>query len=217
MIVSHRHRFMFFAVPRTGTHAVREALRWCLGEQDWQQQSLTERVRLPIPALARVGHGHLTLQQVRTHLPETVCRDYFKFAFVRNPYDRFVSVCAMLNRRNPDYPGRETAFMKRAMQVPRFRARALVRPQRDMLVDAGGELGMDFIGRFEDLQRSFGEACRLIGIPERDLARSNATDHRHHATYYDDELLGLVNDFYRPDFDSLGYAISVTTRAMSCA
>lgn len=217
MIVSHRHRFMFFAVPRTGTHAVREALSGCLGDEDWQQQSLTERVRLPIPALARVGHGHLTLRQVRTHLPETVCRDYFKFAFVRNPYDRFVSVCAMLNRRNPDYPGRETVFMKRAIQVPRFRARALVRPQRDMLVDAGGALGMDFIGRFEDLQRSFGEACRRIGVPERGLAHSNATDHRDYTTYYDDELLGLVNDFYRPDFDSLGYEISVTARAMSCA
>ena len=123
----------------------------------------------------------------------------------------------MLNRRNPDYPGRETSFMKRAIQVPRFRARALVRPQRDMLVDAGGALGMDFVGRFEDLQRSFGEACRRIGIPERDLARSNATDHRDYATYYDDELLGLVNDFYQPDFDSLGYEISVKAQAMSCA
>ena len=27
MIVSHRHRFVFFAVPRTGTHAVRTALQ----------------------------------------------------------------------------------------------------------------------------------------------------------------------------------------------
>ncbi|MDE0224913.1 MAG: sulfotransferase family 2 domain-containing protein [Gammaproteobacteria bacterium] len=217
MIVSHRHRFMFFAVPRTGTHAVREALRWSLGEEDWQQQSLTERVQLPVPALARVGHGHLTLGQVRAHLPKPMCRDYFKFAFVRNPYDRFVSVCAMLNRRNPDYRGRETGFMKRAIREPRFQARALVRPQRDMLVDAGGELGMDFIGRFENLQRSFGEACRRIGIPERDLARSNATEHRDYTSYYDDELLGLVNDFYRPDFDSLGYEISVTAKTMSCA
>ncbi len=214
MIVSHRHRFMFFAVPRTGTHAVREALRGCLGDDDWQQQSLTERIRLPVAALARVGHGHLTLRQVRAHLPEAMCRDYFKFAFVRNPYDRFVSVCAMLNRRNRDYRGRETAFMKRAIEVPRFRARALVRPQWDMLVDADGEPGMDFIGRFEDLQRSFGEVCRRIGISPGSLPHSNATDHRDYTTYYDDELLSLVNDFYRSDFDGLGYEIPVSAKAM---
>ena len=217
MIVSHRHRFIFFAVPRTGTHAVRDALRHCLGDEDWQQQSLTEQVRLPVPALAHVGHGHLTLRQVRANLPETLGRDYFKFAFVRNPYDRFVSVCAMLNRRNPDYRERETAFMKRAIQVGRFQQRALVRPQRDMLVDEAGELGMDFIGRYESLQQSFAEACRRIGIPEQRLAQSNATDHRDYATYYDDELLRLVTDFYRPDFNSFDYAAPGSAETMSCA
>ena len=217
MIVSHRHRFIFFAVPRTGTHAVREALRHFLGDEDWQQQSLTEQARLPVASLARVGHGHLTLRQVRANLPESVWRDYFKFACVRNPYDRFVSVCAMLNRRNPDYRGRETAFMKRAIQVRRFQQRALVRPQRDMLVNEAGDLGMDFIGRYENLQQSFGEACRQIGIPEQRLARSNATDHRHHATYYDDELLRLVTDFYRPDFNSFDYEVAGSAQAMSCA
>ena len=217
MIVSHRHRFIFFAVPRTGTHAVRAALAPCLGDDDWQQQSLTEQVRLPVPELARVGHGHLTLRQLQAHLPETIGRDYFKFAFVRNPYDRFVSVCAMLNRRNPDYRGREAAFMKQAIRATRFRQRALVRPQRDLLVDTRGLLGMDFIGRFEDLQGSFGEACRRIGIQERDLALCNATEHLDYTHYYDDELLGLVNGFYRPDFDSLGYEVSMSARTMPCA
>ena len=217
MIVSHRHRFVFFAVPRTGTHAIRTALHPFLGDEDWQQQSLTEQVSLPVPTLARVGHGHLTLRQVRANLPETLWRDYFKFACVRNPYDRFVSVCAMLNRRNPDYRGRETAFMKRAIQVGRFQQRALVRPQRDMLVDEAGELGMDFIGRYENLQQSFEEACRRIGIPAQRLAQSNATDHRHYATYYDDELLRLVTDFYRPDFNGFDYAVACSAEAMSCA
>ena len=217
MIASHRHRFIFFAVPRTGTHAVREGLGWCLGDEDWQQQSLTEQVRLPIPALARAGHGHLTLRQVQTHLPESLWRDYFRFAFVRNPYDRFVSVCAMLNRRNPDYHGRERLFMKRAIKVRRFQQRALVRPQWDMLADGRGRLGMDFIGRFEDLQGSFGEVCRRIGIAEHDLGRSNATDHLDYTHYYDDELLGLVNDFYRRDFDCLDYEIKASADAMPCA
>ena len=32
MIVSRRHRFVFAAVPKTGTHAVRQALRNAPGE-----------------------------------------------------------------------------------------------------------------------------------------------------------------------------------------
>ena len=208
MIVSHRHRFIFFAVPRTGTHAIRTALGPVLGEDDWQQQSLTEQVRLPVPALARFNHGHLMLRQVQERLPPTVWRDYFKFAFVRNPYDRFVSVCAMLNKRNPGYRGRETAFMKRALTLPRFRQRVLVRPQVEMLVDETGKLGMDYVGRYETLQQGFGEVCRQIGIAEVDLKRSNASEHDGYAGYYDHELLAAVTTFYRRDFDALGYEIA---------
>ena len=205
MIVSHRHRFIFFAVPRTGTHAIRTALGPVLGDDDWQQQSLTEQVRLPVAALARFNHGHLTMQQIQASLPPRVWRDYFKFAFVRNPFDRFVSVCAMLNKRNPGYRGRETAFMKRALTVPRFRQRVLVRPQVDMLVDESGEVGMNYVGRYEALQQGFGEVCRQIGIAEIDLERSNVSEHDAYASYYDDELLANVTAFYRRDFEMLGY------------
>ena len=205
MIVSHRHRFVFFAVPRTGTHAIRTALGPILGDDDWQQQALTVQVRLPVPALARLNHGHLTLRQVRANLPPTVWRDYFKFGFVRNPYDRFVSVCAMLNKRNPGYRSRETAFMKRALTIPRFRQRVLVRPQVEMLLDESGELGMDFVGRYETLQESFGTACRQIGIAEVDLQPSNASEHDAYESYYDDELFATVTAFYRRDFEAFGY------------
>lgn len=205
MIVSHRHRFIFFAVPRTGTHAIRTALGPVLGDDDWQQQSLTGQVRLPVASLARFNHGHLTLRQVQASLPPSIWRNYFKFAFVRNPYDRFVSVCAMLNKRNPGYHGRETAFMKRALTVPRFRQRVLVRPQVDMLVDETGEVGMDYVGRYETLQQGFAEVCRQLGIAEVDLERSNVSEHNAYASYYDDELLATVTAFYRRDFDVLGY------------
>ena len=205
VIVSHRHRFIFFAVPRTGTHAIRTALGPTLGEDDWQQQSLTAQVRLPIASLARFNHGHLTMRQIQASLPPRVWRDYFKFAFVRNPYDRFVSVCAMLNKRNPVYRGRETAFMKRALTVPRFRQRVLVRPQVDMLANETGEIGMDYVGRYETLQESFAAVCRQIRVAESDLEQSNATDHEAFASYYDDELAAAVTAFYRRDFEVFEY------------
>ena len=100
MIVSHRHRFIFFAVPRTGTHAVRAALQPFPGPDDWQQKELLGRVRSPLPTLRRMEHGHITLRQARAHLPEAVWRTYFKFAFVRNSCDRFVSACAIRNTQS---------------------------------------------------------------------------------------------------------------------
>lgn len=205
MIVSHRHKFIFLAVPRTGTHAVREALAPFLGEADWQQEALIRGVYSPVPMLARLGHGHVSAREAQAHLPGCVWRSYFKFAVVRDPYDRFVSVCAMLNKRNGGYAGNETAFMKRALGVPRFRARVLVRPQAQLLMDEAGKIAVDFVGRLESLQSSFREACRRIGLPCVPLRPVNATDHAPYGAYYDDELAGLVTRFYHEDFAAFGF------------
>ena len=178
-----------------------------LGDDDWQQQSLTATMRLPVPALASLGHGHISLREAQASLPDTMWRSYLKFAFVRNPYDRFVSVAAMLNKRNPRYAGNEANFMKRALRVPRFRQRVLARPQADILTDAAGNVGMDFTGRYETLQGSFNEACRRIGLPERALRRANTAAHPPFAHCYDDELLQAVTDFYRIDFELFGYPV----------
>ena len=45
-------------------------------------------MRSSLPALSRIGHGHITVRQAQAALPEDVWRAYFKFAFTRNPYDR---------------------------------------------------------------------------------------------------------------------------------
>ena len=217
MIVSHLHKFIFLAVPRTGTHALRNALAPFLGEADWQQEALVRRALSPLPMLARLRHGHISARQAQAALPRCVWRSYFKFAVARNPYDRFVSVCAMLNKRHPRYTGNETAFMKNALDVPRFRARVLVRPQMELLANDAGQIAVDFVGRFETLEASFGEVCERIGLPDVALGRVNTTEHAPYAHYYDDELVRRVSRFYREDFAQLGYRPAMSATELSCA
>ena len=217
MILSHRHKFIFFAVPRTGTHAIRTVLAPWLGEGDWQQEALLGLGRAPMPRLAQIPHGHISLRQVQASLPEAVWRNYFKFAVVRNPYDRFVSACAFLNRDNPAYAGRERAFMRGALQSGRFQRRVLIQPQTALLEDELGALGMDCIGRYETLQESFTAICRQIGLAPQPLALANASTHGDYATYYDDQLLQQVTAFYRQDFENFGYAPMREAQALPCA
>lgn len=216
MIISHKHRFIFFAQPRTGTHAIRAALQPHLGSNDWQQESLTRTLRLPILELARIGHGHISLRQVQAFLPSDIWREYFKFTMVRNPYERYVSACSILNRRNPGYFGRETEFMKSALMHRRFRQRVLIRPQMALLVNDAGAMEMDFVGRHERLQDSFDQVCKRTGIPPTRLERRNASYYGDYRRYYDDALLDRVNEFYRADFDRLDYPVVETPGELKC-
>lgn len=205
MIVSHRHRFIFFAVPKTATHALRQALEPHLGDEDWQQQSLYGKDESPIAALAAVGHGHLSVRDLLSHFSGEAWHGYFKFAFVRDPFDRFVSICSFLFRDDRRFTKAATAMMKGALARPRFRNRVLVRPQIELLAGPDGNPAMDFVGRFESLQDSADEAFRRIGLPRTKLVRRNPSRRGHFVDYYDGELADAVRDFYRADFDSFGY------------
>ena len=59
MIISHKHRYIFFAIPKTGTHSVRQALRAHLGPDDLEQVGLFEQKRFPFPEFANIRHGHI--------------------------------------------------------------------------------------------------------------------------------------------------------------
>lgn len=205
MIISHRHRFIFFAVPKTATHAIREALRKHKGPEDWEQQVLFGKQFLPIPEIARLQHGHISARQIRSCLADEVWQNYFKFAFVRNPYDRFVSTCFFLNRNNPAFSDTAVAFMKRAIRAPRFQQRVLVKPQHLQLTDADNRIALDYVGRYETLQASFDEICARIGLPTTDLARRNPSQHAAYVDYYDAELRDLVAEFYAGDLELFDY------------
>ena len=205
MIISHKHRFIFFAVPRTATHAVRQALRACLDEGDWEQQALFGEQRIPVPGIAAVRHGHVSFQQVKSNLQAETWSSYFKFGFVRNPFDRYVSTCFFLNRRNSRFAGNEAGFMRQALGNTRFLQRVLVRPQYRLLTDDDGTLMMDYVGRYETLQESFDDICRHIGLAPSSLTRKNASRHGSYECYYDETLKQAVAGYYRKDFELFGY------------
>ena len=135
MIVSHAHRFIFVPIPKTGTHAVRQALREHMGPEDIEQVGLFVTRKFPWPGLAAIGHGHLGLRQVAPYLGPEAMRDYLKFAFVRNPFDRFVSYCAFMTRMRGDFDRDPRGTMRRILFEVRPLDRVHFQPQHTLLVE----------------------------------------------------------------------------------
>jgi hypothetical protein len=205
MIVSHQHRFVFAAIPKTGTHSVRQALRAHLGDDDLEQVGLFVNKRFPFEELAAIKHGHISLQQIRPFLGETAFESYFKFAFVRNPFDRFVSYCAFMTRA-------DGAFLKNPKQVMRFildderpRQHVLFQPQHSFVTDADGALLADHVGRVEDMQGSYDVICERLNLPGAMLEQVNSSRRGSYRDYYDDALTDAVAQLYRRDLELFGY------------
>ncbi|PKP92993.1 MAG: sulfotransferase [Alphaproteobacteria bacterium HGW-Alphaproteobacteria-16] len=207
MIVSHRHRFIFAAVPKTGTHSVRRALREHMGSEDIEQVSLFVNRQFPWPELASIPHGHLSLQQIRSCLGETLFGDYFRFAFVRNPFDRFVSYCAFMVRGGDAFRHQPREIMRHFLFREPPERHILFQPQAALLVDEDGRtLLTDALGRVENMQSSYDTVCARIGISSRPLDRANSTSHRDYRDYYDQDLMEGVSARYALDLELFGYA-----------
>ena len=204
MIVSTHHRFIFVAIPKTGTHSVRQALRQQMGPEDMEQVGLFIRKSFPIPELARIRHGHLTLSQVRPHLRADTFDSFFKFAFVRNPFDRFVSYCSFITRKTGQFDRDPKAVMRHFLAKPPL-DHILFQPQHQFVTDDEGELLTDTNGRVEQMQESYNEIARRIGIPAATLARVNSSRRRDYRNYYDQELIDGVAKLCARDLELFGY------------
>lgn len=205
MIISRRHSFIFVAVPKTGTHSVRQALREHMGDEDLEQARLFVTKVFPIAELAALRHGHITLGQVQPFLEPGEFAAFFKFGFVRNPFDRFVSYCAFVTRDKDTFDREPRRVMRHLLFESPPHGHILFQPQHQYLVGADGALIGDFVGRVERMQHDYEEICRRLGIASRPLEKVNASRRGDYRDYYDQELIDGVAKLYARDLELFNY------------
>lgn len=203
MIVSHKHKFIFVAIPRTGTHYIRTVFSDLLGPDDWEQENLFGTKRLPIKVLAQKNHGHISISEIKNHLSPDVFDNYLKFAFIRNPFDRFVSACFFVNRGNKIFPKIAKQWMKWVLETSNFAQRRILFKPQSNFIGASKQNQLDFIGSFENLNNDLQYIIDRLGIQNHVLNDKvvNASDHMSYEKYFDEELSQLFVDVYEKDKD----------------
>lgn len=153
---------------------------------------------------------HKTAFELRGRLGEERWRKKFKFAFVRNPWDRTVSMYsfAVKMKSVPFVSLGFKEWLKLAF-VDRhplyFDHPVSFRPQFDWIADYNDAVIIDFIGRFENLDRDFATVCERIGKPRLKLSYENPSKRGDYRSYYDDEAAEIVARWYKKDIDYFGY------------
>lgn len=204
MIVSYKHRFIFVAVPKTGTHSVRQALRAHMGPDDIEQARLFVEKEFPFRELAALKHGHLSFEQVRPFLGKEDFGNFFKFAFVRNPFDRFISYCAFATSRQGAFDRDPRGVIRHFLEEPPH-DHIIFRPQHTFLTNADGELQADMLGKVESMQESYNAIAQRLGIETTELDHANRSRRSAYRQYYDQEAIDGVAKIYARDLELFGY------------
>lgn len=140
-----------------------------------------------------------------------IYKDYFKFAFVRNPWDRFVSgwLNKVVKKNRLDF---SPSTLKEMLQFENFvnyyseldldTCNRHFRSQ-NKLIDLNE---IDFIGRMESFNEDLKEVFRILGLPDTPIpVRNKSNQKSSYHTYYTDDTKQIVSDMYRKDIQLFGY------------
>ena len=64
---------------------------------------------------------------------------------------------------------------------------------------------VDYIGRFENLEKDWELICKEIGITHYKLPKFNVSEHNEWKSYYTDDSEKLVNEIFQDDFEVFNY------------
>lgn len=168
-------------------------------------------------------------KSIPTHAPLYAHNNFgtFRFGFVRNPWDRMVSLYHYLCQKtfkhtdNFRQPEVRAAGFKGWLMDHEFYMQEDYLPAGECWVVGGRDTksmkpmqqrpqmfwldGCDFIGRFEGLAKDFARACKIAGIRASPLPHVNPTQHKQYREYYDNDSQAFVAYHFAEDIEKFGY------------
>jgi len=193
MLISHKYKFIFIHIQKTAGTSISSVLdSYC--EESYPLMK------------------HASAVKIQEKFGSDVWSEYFKFSFIRNPYERLLSWYNMIDKsRGNSNPNPFHAQIQKnihsfgdfIMQKKDFINDSKLPRQRItqfQKISNNGEVIIDFVGRYENINKDFSHICRKLNIPEIELPIINKFDHQNYINYYTKEMVDEVNSFAYDDF-----------------
>lgn len=184
-------------------------------------------IHIPKCAGVAVSHGlfgertswHATILDYMLLFPEEDFNRFFKFTFVRNPWDRLVSAYVFLQQGGVNDSDRLWSerylsqfedfdhFVTAWVNKKNIENSLHFKPQVQFLCGPRSLRPLvDFVGYYENLPNDFATIAARLGISAR-LAKVNMTANKRddYKSYYTDTTTKIVSEAYRDDIAAFGY------------
>lgn len=213
-MISYDKRCIFIHIPKCGGTSI-ENIIWPHPEDRIESNLWMGFISEFHNKYQTGGLQHLLARQIRNEVGLGVFESFYKFAIVRNPWDRIVSQFAYMQSR-PDlmnFVGMQpkTEF-KNYLRLIKKRQHVQWKPQLDFILDDDGTLLVDRICRLECLENDLNEIFDVLGVcRDRDKTTHANRSKRESIDHYypDQESIEMVRDIYSKDIKFLNYSFDL--------
>ena len=166
--------------------------------------------------------GHAGVDAYLSILGPRKFNKFFKFAFVRNPWDRLYSAFRFASNgsfgsengilfQNEIKDMTFSEFVKDWLDSSKVDKYIILKPQSDFVCDSAGDLLLDKVCYFENIDNEYRELCLLLG-KTKDMPHINKSQSTsHYQDVYDSEMIDVVLELYAVDIELFGYGFNGKT------
>lgn len=188
-MINHRLKCIFVQVPKTASTSIRSIV------------GIPKKPHLNIIQL----ENQFDLENTNS---DRLFGSYFKFGFVRNPWDRAVSL----------YERKEVGGKSQTMSFEEFvkwienSSDTCIHPVRhknqiDWFKDRAGDIAVDCIGKFENLENDWEHISSIIGVTNKLPNKNRNPDRKkHYSEYYTAETRDTIGEKFLIDIEYFNYS-----------
>ena len=160
---------------------------------------------------------HYTAQQYRVIYGRSTFNEYYKFCFVRNPWDRLYSAYSFLKGGGWNEEDERWAklhlkninsfnsFVLNWISPDRLKSHIHFWPQSKFICDRKGIPLVNEVFYFENIEKDYERASQKLGI-HNPLPHTNASKRASYKEAYSVEAIEKVKELYRQDIENFGYS-----------
>ena len=170
-MISKKHKTIFIHIPKAGGQSIETMFLNAIGLQwNTREELLLRKKKSSEKGPYRLAHLRARDYVTYGYIGEQEFKDFFKFAFVRNPYKRVLSLYNFLG-------------FSKIISLKTFIEKVIVkklesdiyffRPQYDYVFDHKGNNMVDFVGKLESIDHDIQKVMDSSGLKKATLPHVN--------------------------------------------
>jgi chondroitin 4-sulfotransferase 11 len=220
MPINHNLKCIFIHIPKAGGSTIERMLDMeVLDEQGFANVHDDNRL------FGRIQDGsknrylsnhlqHLTAHEVKQRVGEAIWDEYFKFAIVRNPWDRMVSIYkygdgslrqqikTTFGKKYEELGFREFVEISKTLDLTNIH----LLPQYEF-IEHDNRLIVDYIGYYENYNKTVKEILSILGLKEQYIPVTRKSKRtKSYWQYYTPRTYQKVKKLYHKDIQKLNYS-----------
>lgn len=208
MVISHSKKFIFIHNYKVAGTSMRQALKK-YHDQSFLRSPLSHKLKLMLgiyPSIySNQFDGHITANELKSKLPSEIFENYFKFGFVRNPWDWQVSLYTYMLKDEGHYQHEFIKSLGSFENYLQWRVEKELRLQKRFFYDSEDNLLVDYVGKIETIGDDLDKISEKLGLdiqlPHLKKSRKDSSFRQ----YYTQETIDLVNEAFADDIQAFGY------------